>query len=411
MNSQPSQEPFQISKSLLHTKRYSLYWISSLLSNIGTWMQQVAQPWVILSLGHSSFWVGLDSFAMNAPGWVFTLWGGFLADRFDRKRIVLFCQGIQFVCIFVLLALLLMGKIQIWIILLSSFIIGTTDALSMPSFQSIIPSLVGESEISRAIALNSTQFNLSRILGPAIAGVVIAAYGASVCYATNLISYVPFFLSLYWIYPRQGFKVIEQAEGDSSRLRAVDFLNILKDKKFQKPLATLLVTTFFCGPLLTFCSVLVKDYFHGSASDLGWSMAAFGIGGVVGSVIPSFFSTKLIESQRYSNIVAAALGAILISISFVPSLILLDLALALAGGALTTSNTAVNSILQKSASNHIRGRVISLFQLALHGGLALGGLLTGAISAPLGLKRVLFVNGLLAMILQFKILLSSRNHP
>ncbi|MGZ3726700.1 MAG: MFS transporter, partial [Pseudobdellovibrio sp.] len=133
---------FQKTPGLLRSKKYVLYWVSSLLSNIGTWMQQVAQPWVILSITQSSFYVGLDNFVMNAPSWIFTLWGGVIADRFDRKKIVLVCQTVQFFCVLFLLLALVTNHMQIWLILVSSFLIGMTDSLSMPAFMSIIPSLV-----------------------------------------------------------------------------------------------------------------------------------------------------------------------------------------------------------------------------------------------------------------------------
>jgi len=396
--------PDYSSASLLQTKRYVLFWISSLLSNIGTWMQQVAQPWVILSISQSAFWVGLDSFAMNAPGWVFTLWGGVLADRFDRKKIILFCQSIQFTCVLFLLLFLVYGKIQIWMILLSSFLVGTTDALSMPAFQSIIPSLVSEQDIPRAIALNSTQFNLSRILGPALAGLVIAAYGATVCYTANLISYIPFFLSLYWIYPRRGFKKDSLYSPHSTSVMMVEFIEILKNRKFSIPLAVVLVTSFFCSPLVTFCPVLVKDFLKGSVDQLGWSMAAFGGGGVVGALGSSFLSVKITGSRIYSHGLAILVGAILILTMMTHSLWTFDLMLVLSGITLTMSNTSVNSLLQRSAPNHFRGRVVSLFQLSLHGGISLGSLSAGALSSYWSVRSVLLIYGILAVCSQLFLL-------
>src|SRR5262249_378329 len=143
------------SGSLLRSRRYALFWASSLLSNIGTWMQQIAQPWVMLSMTNSPFWVGIDSFALNAPGWLFTLWGGVIADRVDRRRLVLYCQFVQFAGVLTLFLLLISGRLQVWKIVAISFLVGTTDALSMPAFQSIIPSLVSREEMPRAISLNS----------------------------------------------------------------------------------------------------------------------------------------------------------------------------------------------------------------------------------------------------------------
>ena len=127
-NSDPS------SKSLLRTGRYGLYWLSSLLSNIGTWMQQIAQPWVILSLSNSPFWVGLDSFAMNAPSLLFMLWGGVIADRYDRSKIIYFFQAIQFLCVVTMVVLLILVWLKVWMIVLISFLVGLTDSLSMPRF-------------------------------------------------------------------------------------------------------------------------------------------------------------------------------------------------------------------------------------------------------------------------------------
>ncbi|MGZ4035780.1 MAG: MFS transporter, partial [Bacteroidia bacterium] len=197
------QNSDQLPKKLLHTGRYALFWISSLLSNIGTWMQQIAQPWIVLNLSNSAFWVGLDSFAMNAPGLLFTLFGGVLADRYDRKKVILFFQSIQFLCILTMLIFLIIGWLKVWIIVFISFIVGVTDSLSMPSFQSVIPSLVDPKDIPQAVSLNSTQFNLSRFLGPAIAGIVIVRFGVVACFGANAASYIPFFLSLYFIYPRK----------------------------------------------------------------------------------------------------------------------------------------------------------------------------------------------------------------
>ncbi|MGZ4049799.1 MAG: MFS transporter, partial [Bacteroidia bacterium] len=108
------QNSDQLPKKLLHTGRYALFWISSLLSNIGTWMQQIAQPWIVLNLSNSAFWVGLDSFAMNAPGLLFTLFGGVLADRYDRKKVILFFQSIQFLCILTMLIFLIIGWLKVW---------------------------------------------------------------------------------------------------------------------------------------------------------------------------------------------------------------------------------------------------------------------------------------------------------
>lgn len=195
-------ETFRSSVALLRTRRFGTFWFASLLSNIGTWSQEVAQPWLMLSLTGSAFMVGLDAFAMAAPVWLLTLVGGALADRGDRRRIILGFQSLQMLCPVALLVLLLTGTLQPWMIIVLSVVVGVTDGLSMPSFKSIVPSLVSREQIGTGITLNSMQFNLSRILGPTVAGLLLAGVGAAACFAVSAASYVPFILVALWVLPR-----------------------------------------------------------------------------------------------------------------------------------------------------------------------------------------------------------------
>lgn len=398
------------STNFLHSKRYMAFLFSSLLSNIGTWMQQIAQPWIILSISHSSFLIGLDSFAMNSPGFIFTLWGGVLSDRFNRMKIVLFFQIIQFICVTTLLGLLIAGVIQVWMIILISVLVGTTDALSMPSFQSIIPSLVTKSEIPHAIALNSTQFNLSRMLGPAIAGIMMVRWGAVACLSANVLSYIPFFISMYWIYPktRKGLQkeISSKPLGNLSTLS--EFKNILQSPDVRTPLLTILFTTLFCGPLMTFSPVVIKDVFHAEVGSFGGVMAAFGLGGLIGAALGLIKLPVRIKKSQYSTGIGALLGLIVSIIALNRSLTALSFLMVLAGAALTLSNLTSVSFLQENASNHQRGKIVSLFQLALQGGFALGGLTTGFLSSHIGITKALLLNGVLAIVIQSANLIMSR---
>ena len=340
---------------------------------------------------------------MNAPAWIFTLWGGYLADRYDRKKIVVICQSLQFLFVFILLIFFVLGKINIGIILISSLLIGISDSLSMPAFQSIVPSLVEKEDVSKAVALNSIQFNLSRILGPVLAGIMITSYGAAICYGANLLSFIPFFLSLYFIYPRS----IHQKNIINIPRKLTpdfdDFKNIFINPNYQIPLLTVFITSLFC-PLLIFCPVIIKDIFHGGARELGWAMTAFGVGGVGGGIFSSFLTNKVTGSKYFSNFLSACLGLILILVAFCTSLYLLDFFLFITGALLTMSNTASNSLLQKLSDNQTRGRIVSLFQMALHTGISFGSLITGAGSAKFGIKSILILNGFLAIIFQFIII-------
>ncbi len=279
-------------------------------------MQQIAEPWLILSLSGSSFLLvscpannftvhndflkcrrgqndptmktylrdttlGLDAFAIDAPVWILTLLGGVLADRRDRRKVIFFFQAIQMLCPILLVLLILTGTIHVWIIIGLSLVVGITDALSMPAFQSIVPSIVAPNQIGTAIALNSTQFNLSRVLGPAIAGVVMARYGPAWCFGANALSYIPLLLTVYWI--QVPHKVDRRFGMRGSQPWFAEIRRIGRQPRLLGALCTVLVTSILCGPLIAFSPVLIKQVFHSDALHFGQAIAAFGVGGLIGA--------------------------------------------------------------------------------------------------------------------------------
>jgi MFS family permease len=271
---------FRESLSLLATRRFGTFWIASLLSSIGTWAQQVAEPWLLLTLGASSFLIGLDSFAMNAPVWLLILAGGALADRSDRRMVIALFQSIQMLCPTAIVVLLIAGRVQPWMIIVLSFVVGITDALSMPSFQSIVPSIVTHDQIGRGLALNSTQFNLSRMLGPAIAGTLMSSVGAIGCFVVSAASYVPFVGVALWILPRQTPDPPRAGAAPQSRLFA-GIGDIFRQRDERGALLTVLATGVLCAPLVVFSPVLVKEVFHGGAGDFSTALVALGAGGLL----------------------------------------------------------------------------------------------------------------------------------
>src|SRR5581483_7509071 len=176
----------------LRSRNFATLWFGNLLSNIASWMQQVAEPWLVLHLSNSPFLVGVDAFAEGAPVWILILLGGLIADRRDRRAFIGLFQGLQAACPVLLVILLWLNRLQVWEIIALSAVVGITDALSMPAIQALVPSTVPEERISSAVALNSAQFNLSRVLGPLAAGSVMAAFGPIACFGVNAFSYVPF---------------------------------------------------------------------------------------------------------------------------------------------------------------------------------------------------------------------------
>ena len=386
---------FSDSLGLLRTRRFGTVCFASLLSNIGTWAQQVAEPWLLLSLGASSFLIGLDAFAISAPVWILTLVGGILAVRSDRRRVIATFHSIQMLCPTLLVILLLTGTVQPWIVIVLSLVVGITDALSMPSFQSIVPSIVKHEQIASALALNSSQFNLSRILGPAFAGVLMAGMGAVGCFALSAASYLPLIWVAMWILPHQATVARAGEKIDRSDLVA-GIRDIARQPNIRGALLTVLVTSTLCGPLIIFCPVLVKDVLHGDAREFSIAIGAFGVGGLLGA-IGLLGIDAAHDRRRLSSWSAASYGLMTALAGLNPWFWGLPALLVLAGFSMSVSNTSANSLLQATVSPALRGRAVSLYMLALQGGISIGSLLTGISVSFLGVRDALLVNGILAV--------------
>lgn len=385
---------FLDSASLLWTRRFGTFWAGSLLSNIGTWMQQVAEPWLVLSLSGSPVLLGLDAFAMDAPAWALTLLGGVLADHRDRRRVIFFFQAIQGFCPLLLVLLMLTGLIKVWMIVALSLVVGITDALSMPAFASIVPLIVPAERIGSAIALNSTQFNLSRILGPALAALVMARYGVVGCFAINGFSYVPFLFVIFLLRIPRSRTTQPTAEPWYQELRGISH-----NPELRSTLLLVLGTSLFCGPLVIFCPVLVREVFRSDAAHFGHALAAFGVGGLLGAMFTLGSEGYVVRRGLCFGAAIAYAGAV-IAAALSPSLTALTLILVCAGFALTSCNATANSILQTTAHDGIRGQTASLSMLAMRGGLSLGNLATGLSTHLLGVRHALLLNGCLAIPVQ-----------
>jgi predicted MFS family arabinose efflux permease len=389
---------FRDSIALLGTRRFGTFWFASLLSSIGTWTQQVAEPWLLLTLGASSFLIGLDSFAMNAPVLLLTLAGGALADRSDRRRVIALFQSIQMLCPTAIVVLLITGTVKPWMIIVLSIVVGVTDALSMPSFQSIVPSIVRRDQIGAGLALNSTQFSLSRIIGPSIAGVLMSSVGAMACFVVSALSYIPFVGVALWILPKWT-PPPPSADTPLRRPLLSGVGVILRQPHIRGALLTVLATGVLCGPLITFTPVLVRDVFHGSAVRFSAAVVSFGAGGLLGAAGLLSIAPR-VDRRRLSSGFAIVLGAALILTAFDPWFWAIPPLLVIAGASMTASNIAANALLQATAGPRLLGQTVSLYMLAMRGGISVGALLTGASVSLLGVQHALLLNGLAAVGIQ-----------
>ncbi len=390
--------PSSHSARLLRTKRYGVFWSASLLSNVGTWMQSVAEPWLVLTIGGSSFLLGLDAFAMNAPFWMLGLLGGVLADRADRSLIIYLFQGIQMLCPVLIIALVAMGWIKVWMIIAVSLVVGITDALSAPAFSSLIPSIVSREDLRPALALNSIQFNLSRVLGPAVAGLIMLKYGFLWCFSANAVSYIPFFFSIHWLRPPA--RIGDEAAGKRDLRSSIEGIPaMIRSQQIGWALLSIFSTAFFCGPLITFSPVIVKNVLHADVGQFGGVMTAFGIGGMLGPLL-ILLTMQRIDAIKMSLIAAVGYGLFMMAVSTVGAVWQLAVLLVGSGFLFTVANTSANTFLQSEANDQNRGQMASLFMLATRGGLSLGNLAAGAFISLSGIHLVFLLSGLSAVVVQ-----------
>jgi len=273
-----------------------------------------------------------------------------------------------------------------------------TDALSMPSYQSIVPSIVEPDQIGAGLALSSTQYNLSRILGPATAGALIASVGVIGCFAINAASYIPFILVALWILPRR-----EPARAPFDRAHPLAGMRtILGQPHLRGALLTVFATTLLCGPLITFCPVLIRDTFHGSAGRFSLTISAFGVGGLLGAVV-LLGATAVQDRRRISSWCALGYGVIVIATALAPWFWAVPALVLLGGLAMTTSNTAANTLIQATAAPAQRGQTVSMYMLAIRGGMALGSIVTGTSVGLLGIRTALALDGMLAVVVHIAI--------
>jgi MFS family permease len=382
----------RIAVALTH-RNFRLLWLGALTSSIGTWMQKVAQAWLIVTLtgGSSAFFLGLDSFAGEVPILLFTLLGGVVADRRDRRHMMLTSQVVQMIVAFILAGLIVTGLIKVWMVVTLSFISGCGQAFGGPAYQSLIPTLVGKEHLPNAVALNSIQFNLARVIGPIVAGVALATFGMVACFGLNGISFlfvIAAILALRDVHvpPMATESIVDQMKGG---------LRYVKHSYNLKAVMALGFTGAFLGlPLLTFLPVIVKDVFHQDVGFYSRLMTFSGSGAVTGALIVAYIG-KHRHIGRLMLIFLGLFGIAMASFSLSRTPALSAAILFVAGALLVMCFSLTTSLAQLLAPAELRGRVVSIYMLAFRGGSPLGGLASGWLVTQVGsAPKVLMVNGI-----------------
>src|SRR5262245_9138735 len=397
------------SKTLRRTLAAFLYrdfrvqWFGACTSSIGTWVQLTAQNWLVLSLTGSAFFLGLDSFLQQLPIMLFTLVGGVLADRRDRRRTLLSSQYVQIATAVTLSALVYFEVVNIWHILVLSFTTGVAQAFGGPAYQSLIPSLVEKKDLPNAVALNSIQFNIARVLGPLAFAALLAAFlrwgltepqAMNACFALNALSFLVVIYTLSVLH-------VKHIPTQSTRGMRDELSSGISYVRGQRQLLSLIVlaavTTFFGFAVLTFLPLFARTVFHEGAQTYSRLMAFSGAGSVAGALVVAWLGSFR-RMGLTALVIQAIYGALIIGFALSRDVWVSGALLFLTGAALMMVFSTITSLVQLTAPNDMRGRVMSIFMLALRGGMPLGSLVSGYLATWISPSLVISINGVLLIV-------------
>jgi MFS family permease len=377
--------------SALHYRDFRLLWIGAFTSTTGTWMQTVAQGWVVLDMTNSAFLLGVDGFLATGPMLIFSLFGGVVADRIDRRKIMIYSQYLQMTFAFILAAIIWSGNVRVEHIFLLSFLTGSAQSFSGPAYISLLPLLVKREDLPNAIAMNSMQFNLARVVGPLLAGIALSTLGAEACFAINGFSFLAVILSLLMIRSPQVLRPSGESSGMFDEMKA-GFRFVARRPKLLLLTFLAFAGTFLGMPIVTFLPVVAKSIFGLGANGYAWMMTTYGLGSVSGALLIAA-TAHATRKGKIALKLQLAFACLLVAFAFSRSLPLSLLIAFFSGVCIVGVISLYSSLVQLTTSDAMRGRVMSIFMLAFRGGMPLGNLIAGFVAQRWSISTALGVNG------------------
>jgi MFS family permease len=365
----------------LDSRDFRLLWSGALISNIGTWLQAVAQGWLVLQLANSAFLLGTVNAVGNLPVMTLTLYGGVLADQLDRRALLIVAQSTIMVLTLIMAVLTAVHAINVGWLLILVLLIGIASALSSPAWQSFVGDLVPKTSLMNAIALNSAQFNVARVVGPALAGTLIAVIGIAGCFTLNGLSFLAVVFALAVMRRPEVSRSTSRVAPWRSLVAGVQFAAGHAEARAILLLAT--VHTIFGMPFLMLMPVFAKDVYHGSAGDLGTLLAAMGGGAVLGALL----TARLGMVPRKGLLILGmevAFTLSLVAFAAIPERVPAMIALAVVGFWMVSFFAVANTTLQVLSDDDMRGRVMALWTIASWGISPVGSLWAGALASRIG---------------------------
>ena len=382
--------------SALNFRNFRLFFFGQSVSLIGTWMQQVAMIWLVYRLSDSAFLLGLVGFCSQAPILLFSSLAGVYTDRWNRHRTIIVTQALAMLQAAILVVLTLTGVVTVWQVILLSIFLGMVNAVDMPARQAFLIEMIeGREHLPNAIGLNSSVFNAARLVGPAIAGFLIAAAGEWLCFLINAVSYVAVLAALLAmrVAPRvpnghPKHVLVELKEG---------FLYAFGFRPIRILLLLLAIVSLAAMPLMVLMPIFATDVLHGGPETLGVLTASMGMGALIGALIVASRKTVLGLGRQIAWS-SAAFSVAVVAFSFSDVLWLSSLLLAVVGFSMMMETAATNTILQTIVDEDKRGRVMSFYAVAFVGMAPIGSLLAGSLASQIGAVHTVQIAGVMCLL-------------
>jgi MFS family permease len=380
----------------LRHRNYKLFFSGQLISLIGTWMQGLAMGWLVYRMSNSAFMLGLVGFASQIPTLVLSPFAGVLLDRWDKHKVIVITQTLSMVQAFILSYLVLSGGVHIWQLVLLNVFIGMINGFDMPARQSFIVEMIEDrSDLGNAIALNSSMFNAARLIGPSVAGLIIAAFGEGICFLLNAVSYIAVIISLlamrinYVKHPYQGKDVLVGLK-DGIKY-AWNFIPI------RLILLMIALLSLAGMPYTVLMPVFAREILKGGAHTLGFLVGAIGVGALCGALY--LVSRKTVRGLgKVIPMAAISFGVSLIIFSFSHNLIFSLVMLLLTGMSMMIYTASCNTILQTIVDDKMRGRVMSYYTMAFMGMTPFGSLIFGGLASQIGAPLTIIFGGIICIL-------------
>src|SRR6266566_2490525 len=372
-------------------RNFRLFFVGQGISLVGTWMQNVGEGWLILTLTNSPFYVGLTAALSSLGVLLFSLYAGVIADRADKRRFIIFMQ-LAFMLEALTVAILVWTHVvAVWQVLLLATILGIASAFDIPMRQSFIVEMVGKDDLMNAIALNSSLFNAARVIGPAIAGVLIGTKGIAFCYFVNGLSYIAVITGLLMM-RLPAYSRPAKATSSWSGFREV--LAYLKnDRKMRTLMLLTAIFSVFGFPYIAMMPVFARDVLHRGAGGYGALTSSIGIGAVIGALGVALRSGRIRRRGQLMLVGGTAFGLLLMAFSASRALALSMVLLALTGCAMIVNNSIGNTLLQTSAPDHLRGRIMGFYSFVFVGMAPFGAFLFGVVAEHIGVPATIAAGG------------------